>query len=209
MVAVVKKRHLKSIGQVKIWQLLILLLLAGFLSATFLRLNYIGMKQRREAVLEADVQGDPQVTSNRLYELQRYISDHMNTNLGKGIYLEGSYKRAVQLAYDTASVDTNPNGNIYKKAQEVCAPQFTSWSTAYIECTTVELAKYPAAGDLVSLVNLPRTDSYLHSFVSPLWSPDFAGWSVAVCAAILLIIIVRLTGTLVIRFIINRRYKSI
>jgi len=180
-----------------------------FVSATFLRLNNIGMIQRREAVLNADITGDEEITKSRLYDLQRFVVDHMNTDLGKGIYLESSYKRDVEVAYKNASNDSNANGNIYKKVQEVCAPQFTHFSYAYIQCTTDELAKYPSAEYLVSSVNLPKADSYLHSFISPIWSPDIAGWSVLVCVVILLMIFVRLTSVILLKILLRRHYKSI
>lgn len=202
------KRNIKELQRIKTWQLIILFILACFVAATFLRLNNIGMIERRTAVLTADEVGDSEATINRLYDLQRYVSAHMNTDMGKGLYLETSYKRDVQSAYDKASQDSNPNGNIYKKAQEVCAPQFTRYSYAYLQCTTGELAKYPAASNLVNAVQLPRADTYLHVFVSPLWSPDFAGWSVAVCLVIALMIAVRLLGLAVLRIILHQHYKS-
>lgn len=202
------KRSIKELQRVKTWQLIILFILACFLAATFLRLNNIGMIERRNAVTAADEGGDSDVTINRLYDLQRYVTAHMNTDMGKGLYLEASYKRDVQAVYDKASQDGNPNGNIYKKAQDVCAPQFSRYSYAYLQCTTGELAKYPAATDPVTAVQLPRADSYLHVFVSPLWSPDFAGWSIIVCAVIGLMIVVRLVSLGVLRMILHHHYKS-
>lgn len=202
------RRSMKQLQRVKTWQLIILLILASFLAATFLRLNNIGMIERRTAVLSADDAGDNNVTINRLYDLQRYVSAHMNADMGRGVYLEASYKRDVQAAYDRASDDSSPNGNIYKKAQDVCAPKFTRYSTAYVQCTTSELAKYPAATELVSDVSLPRADNYLHVFISPLWSPDFAGWSVLLCVALLLMIIARFVSLLILRVILHYHYKS-
>ncbi len=186
-----------------------MLILAIFVAATFLRLNNIGMVERRNAVVVADDAGQDTNTISRLYDLQRYVSSHMNTDMGKGVYLEGSYKRDSQAAYDAAAKDTNPNGNIYKKAQEVCAPQFTRYSYAYLQCTTGELAKYPASSNLIESVKLPRADSYLHSYVSPLWSPDFAGWAVLVCLALAVMIVVRIIAVMVLRAMLHRHYKSI
>ncbi|MDN5275440.1 MAG: hypothetical protein JWN33_89 [Candidatus Saccharibacteria bacterium] len=202
-------RSIKELQRVKTWQLVVLLILACFLSATFLRLNNIGMVERRSAVQFADEGGDQDTIIKRLYELQRYVSSHMNTDMGRGIYLEQSYKRDVQAAYDKASNDQNPNGNIYKKAQEVCAPQYSRYSSAYLACTTGELQKYPAAQDLISSVALPRADSYLHAFASPLWSPDFAGWSVVLCGVILLVIVARLLSLLVLRALLHQHYRSV
>ena len=47
------KFRIKRLSQVKTWQLVILLIMAGFISATFLRLNNVGMIERREAVENA------------------------------------------------------------------------------------------------------------------------------------------------------------
>lgn len=203
------RQSIKNLQRVKTWQLVVLLILMGFVSATFLRLNNIGMIERRAAVMAADEAGNSEVTQNRLYDLQRYVTAHMNTDMGQGVYLEGTYKRDAQKAYAKASRDSNPNGNIYKKAQEVCAPQFTSWSTAYLQCTTSELAKYPASNNLVSELNGPDPALYRHVFASPLWSPDFAGWSLLVTAVILLMIITRLISLGILRLMLNRHYKSI
>lgn len=195
------KYRLNSLQRLKTWQLLILLILLSFVAATFLRLNNVGMIERREAVISADKQGDEEVIVNRLYDLQRYVSSHMNTDLGKGVYLEYSYKRDVQEAYDKASV----TGNIYKKAQEVCAPKYSSWSYAYIQCTIDELQKYPSANEL----KLPVADSYLHSFTSPVWSPDFAGFSVLICVVILMMILLRITSVIILKILLKKHYKSI
>lgn len=203
------KRSIKNLQRIKTWQLVILLIIALFVSLTFLRLNNIGMVERRGAVTAADEAGDEGVIINRLYDLQRYVSAHMNTDMGKGIYLQASYKRDVQKAYAAASNDDNPNGNIYKKAQQVCAPRFTAWSQAYLQCTLGELAKYPAANDLVSGVKLPPADMYLHSFASPLWTPDIAGWSVVVCIVIVLIILARAISLLALKVMLRSHYKSI
>lgn len=203
------RRNIKQLQRVKTWQLVILLILMGFVSATFLRLNNIGMVERRAAIVAADEAGVDRITLGRLYDLQRYVSAHMNTDMGKGVYLEAAYKRDVQTAYANASNDSNPNGNIYKKAQEVCAPQFTHYSYAYLQCTTGELAKYPEGSSLISSANLPISSTYLHVFSSPLWSPDFAGWSLLICVVIFVMIIVRLASVGVLRLLLRQHYKSI
>lgn len=203
------KYSIKQLQRVKTWQLVILLIFAIFVTLTFLRLNNIGMVERRSAVTSADEAGNSDAVISRLYDLQRYVSSHMNTDMGKGIYLQASYKRDVQKAYNVASADENPNGNIYKKAQEVCAPRFTLWSPAYVQCTFGELSKYPAADDLAGAVKLPPADMYLHVFASPLWTPDFAGWSLVVCIVIALVIIARTASLGVLRLMLARHYKSI
>jgi len=202
-------RHtIQTLQRVKTWQLVLLLILAGFITATFLRLNNIGMVQRRSAVITADNTGDPKQINDRLSELQRYVSEHMNTDLGQGVYLEASYKRDYEKAEQAAANSDNGNGNIYKKAQEVCAPRYTRYSTAYLECTLTELQKYPAGSNLATQVTL-NGNLYVHDFVSPVWSPDFAGFSLLVTAFLALLIVVRLIGLLVLRILLRWQYKSI
>ena len=203
------KKNIKDLQRIKTWQLIVLLVIVGFISATFLRLNNIGMVQRREAVITADKEGSQDDIVNRLYDLQRYVSSHMNSNLGRGVYLEQSYTRDYQKWLQSQSGDTNPNGNIYQKAQEVCAPQFSSFSYAYLQCTTNELAKYPAADDPASKSTQPRQEAYIHNFASPLWTPDFAGWSVLVFIAIIVLIFIRLLSIAVLQAVLRRRYKRI
>lgn len=191
-------RSIRQLQYVKTWQLVVLLILFGFIAATFLRLNNIGMVERREAVLSADKEGDARVIQQRLYDLQRYVSSHMNSDMST-IYLENQYKRDSQKVIDAASGDSNPNGNIYKKAQDVCAPRFSGYSQAYLQCTLNYLAQYAPAGDPASTVALPRADTYRHSYASPLWTADFAGWTVLICLLIVLMIIGRLLGLIILR----------
>lgn len=203
------RRSIKDIQRVKTWQLIVLLILAGFIAATFLRLNNIGMVERRAAVAAADEQGDQEEIIKRLYDLQQYVTSHMNTDMGKGIYLEASYNRDYQDWQESSYGDANPNGNIYEKAQQVCAPQFSAYSAAYIQCTTSELAKYPAADDPASDSSAPRADSYLHAFASPLWSPDFAGWSVVVCLVLVLLIVIRVISVGILNLMLRRHYRDV
>lgn len=188
--------------------MLILLVLVGFIAATFLRLNNIGMIQRRDAVLAADKTGDQTAITQRLYDLQRYVSSHMNANTD-AFYLEHQYRRDAQKAVDAAKDTGNPNGNINAKAEAACKPHYTVWSQAYVQCFTDELAKYPPSPDPVNNVTLPSTEMYRHNFASPLWSADFAGWTVAVCIVIILMIIVRLGSLLVLRLMLKHRYRGV
>jgi len=203
------KQSIKDLQRIKTWQLIVLLIIVGFISATFLRLNNIGMVERREAVMSADKQGDEQTIIQRLYDLQRHVSSHMNTDVGRGVYLEASYNRDVQNWQTTQYGDSNPNGNIFVKAQEVCAPRFRSYSAAYLQCTTSELEKYPAAANPATDTSKPRQEAYIHAFSSPLWSPDFAGWSVLVFVIILVLIVVRFVSLGVLAVLLRKHYKTI
>ena len=203
------RRSIKDLQRVKTWQLLVILLLVGFVAATFLRLNNIGMIERRTAVVNADQEGDENNTIRRLYDLQQYVSSHMNTDMGVGVFLDGSYYRDTQAWQAAQYGDQNANGNIYKKAQEVCAPRFSSYSAAYLQCTTSELAKYPAGSTPGTEAGKPQQQGYIHDYVSPVWSPDFAGWSVVACIVIALLIVVRLVSIAILRLLLRQHYKRV
>ena len=206
------KRHIKwdikRLQRVKTWQLLILLILAGFIAATFLRLDNIGMTERRDAVLAADKAGDENVIRSRLYDLQRYSAGHMNSDTGV-FYLEQQYKRDSQNALDAASQYEDPNGNVNVKADAVCKPQYTAWSEAYVQCFADQLAKFPPSPNPAEHADLPSTSLYRYDFISPLWSPDFTGFSVLVCVAIALMIFVRLISLSILRLLLKRHYRGI
>ncbi len=201
------KRSIRQLQRVKTWQLVVLLLICGFVAATFLRLNNVGMVDRRDAVLAADKDGNLTAIQTRLYDLQRYVSTHMNADMGT-IYLENQYKRDSERIMAQAGSDDNPNGNIYKKAQDNCAPKFASYSTAYLQCTVTYLAQFAPADDPASKVALPKSDLYRHSFASPLWTPDFAGWSVLACVVIVFMIVARLAGLGVLRLMLKMRHRG-
>lgn len=203
------QKNIKDLQRIKTWQLIVLLVIVGFIAATFLRLNSIGMVQRREAVINADKEGNEEVLINRLYDLQRYVARHMNTDLGRGVYLEQSHNRDLQAWQENQYGAANPNGNIYEKAQQVCAPKFNRYSYAYLQCTTNELEKYPAAKDPATDTSKPRQEAYIHSFSSPLWSPDFAGWATLLFGVILLLIIIRLISLGVLQLMLRQHYKRI
>lgn len=209
------KKSIKQLQRIKTWQLVILLLLAVIIAATFLRLNNIGMVERRSAVLAADEAGNSEDIKNRLYDLQRYVSHHMNTSTDK-IALDGQYHRDSQKAKEAAEATGNgdSNGNVYGKAAAVCDPigiaQGWRWpDPRYIACVDTELSKYPAANGPVNTIELPSANLYYHVFTSPIWSPDFAGWSLVVCIVIGIVIIVRTLSLLVLRILLRRHYSTV
>lgn len=202
------RRTMKRLRRVKTWQLVIILVLSGFVTATFLRLNNIGMLQRREAVLLADKQAKDADIATRMYDLQRYSAAHMNADTGQ-FDLKEQYQRDLEKAVAAATDSSNPNGNVNAKAEAVCRPQFAVWSPAYVQCFLDELNKYPSAPDPGSNVTLPAPALYRHSFVSPLWSRDFAGFSLLFFIAIALVIVGRLAQLGLFYLLLKLRYKSI
>lgn len=202
------RRSIKQLQRFKTWQLVIVLIFMLVLSATFLRLNNIGMIERRNAVAAADASGSPDTIHDRLYDLQRYASAHMNASPGE-IYLTELYKRDAQAAIKKSGNTNAPNQDAHKKAATVCDKQFSYYSSAYVQCFVSELNKYPGASQSVSQVSLPKTDLYRYEFYSPAWSPDFAGFSILISLLIVLVIIGRLISLAILRILLRRHYSSI
>lgn len=209
------RQAVRQVERVKTWQLVVVLIMVGFVAATFLRLNNIGMIERREAVIVADEQGDKVQLERRLYDLQRHVSSHMNTDPGR-IALDHTYQRDnEQLKQQFAQAsDENPHGNVYRLAADVCDPigQAQGWrwpDPRYTACINSELEKYPAASELKDQFKPLPTAPYYHTFVSPLWTPDFAGWSVVAFGVVLLVIIGRLAALGVLRLLLARQYRRV
>lgn len=199
------KRQISILRRVKTWQLILLLLLALLITATFMRLNNIGMIERRTAVLSSDKQDDAEVTRARLFDLQRYASAHMNADSGP-VYLEEQYKRDTDAAIQAAS-QSMEGDNINTRADRVCKPQFAGNHQAYVQCFASELAKAPSGSNAPDKADLPSASLYRHEFSSPLWSPDFAGFGTIVCGLLALLIIARLIGLMVLRLLVRRQYQ--
>lgn len=198
---------------VKTWQLLVILLIAMLVAATLLRLNNLGMAERREAVIAADTAGDKTATKQALVDLQKYVSRHMNTDLGKGVYLVSSYERDRDAALEAASNSTNPQSAVYQQASVECRARFQggvdSFRNDYVQCVLERVAALSATSDPTAGITLPKADSYRYDFSSPSWTPDLAGLSVLFCVLVTAVIIGRLLALLALKLLIRHRYRSI
>jgi hypothetical protein len=206
---VVDKRHIRQrigwLQRVKTWQLVLLLVVVGLVAATFLRLNNIGMIERRTAVFSADKEGNTDIIKARLFDLQRYSATHMNADSGT-VYLEEQYRRDTRASIEAASARDSTN-NINVKADQTCKAQFGGYSQAYVQCFASELAKVPSGSNAPDKATLPSPSLYRHDFASPVWSPDFAGFTILICAFLLLVIIIRLLSLALLRMLLHRHYS--
>lgn len=204
------RKNLRRVETVKTWQLIILFILSLFIAATFLRLNNTGMISRRNAIEGADKSGDVQNTTSRIYDIQRYATAHMNADTGI-FYLQAQYDRDVKAAVGAAS-DSGGTGinSPQAKADAVCNPnlQIHGYSLAYQNCMLEQLGKQGQVVDPAS-INLPNPALYRYSFSSPIWSPDFAGWSVLVSLLLAIIIIVRIVIWAVLKMLLKRHYRQV
>lgn len=199
---------LQRLRHVKTWQLFVILLLVLLVSATFLRLNNIGMIERRNAVMSADATGNQTALQNNLYALQRHAATHMNASSG-AIYLEESYKREAIRLVDEAKKSSTVAQDVVEKSDAACRAQFPGYSQAYVQCNASEQAKYAGNENAQAAVTFPNPELYRHEYSSPFWSPDFAGWTVVICVLLTGVIIVRLIMLGVLRLLLHKHYSSI
>ncbi|HUA13526.1 MAG TPA: hypothetical protein VL989_03445 [Candidatus Sulfotelmatobacter sp.] len=166
----------------KPWYFLVLALISGLICVFALRANNEHMIKLRSAVYAAD-KSDTNV-SEALQNLQAYVTRHMNTSLStsNGIYppiqLKYTYQRLLDQESTTAA---NNNATLYTDAQNYCqatVPGAFSGRTR-IPCIEQYIESH------TSLPAVP-TSLYEFDFISPTWSPDLAGWSMAV--AIILVV---------------------
>ena len=210
-----KKRGRKKFHRLKTWQLLVLLVPLLFVDATLLRLDHVRMTELRDSVLAADeAEEEDSVIAEKLAALKDYTFNNMVINVvddngeqkvtfGTGpFYLEHTYIRAANAALREAEArlanDSNPNGNIYGAAGEVCRAAALangwSWDDAnYINCMVGEIQKYPAADELQDSLkaSLPSTELYRHNYASPVWAPTLTGWMVLITLIVVVVIFIR------------------
>lgn len=204
-----KKLHhwLRILRHVRVWHLVVLFLIAGGVSIEHLRENNLGMIERRNLVKQADEQqGDVQAA---LVELQRYVSSHMNTDMGdKGIYLEKTYQRAYDRAVQEGLQDDSATRSLYDAADAACHATFnrTQSFPAYTQCVAEKLAGQ-TANDPLSNARIPSVDLYRYNFVSPVWSLDAAGIWLAITVVLGVMLVLRIISFWILWAVLKRRHQ--
>ena len=216
----IKKR--KWSFRIKTWILIVLLIPLAFIDVNLLRQDHIRMTELRDAVLAADVEEDDEKLAVALTELKEFTFSNIVVNVieengtqrvtfGTGpFYLEHQYLKAARKALEEAEAnlanDTNPNGNIYGKAGEVCKPiaiqNGWSWDNAnYINCMMTEIQKYPAANEIQDTIvaKLPSTELYRRNYASPIWAPSLTGVMLLITLIVIVVIFIRALVWIVLR----------
>ena len=130
----------------------------------------------------------------------------MNTDQND-VYLASSYERDKAALVEAAARDTD-NSVINAEVDAICKPQFSGYSQGYVECFAREYAKYSPGDDPVSQVKAPDPDKYRFVFAAPLWSPDFAGFSLLLTMGIAILIVARLVILSILRLLLKRKYQD-
>ena len=163
---------------VRPWYLLIIATVSGSICILALRQNNLHMAQLRDAVYVADKNGGD--VQKALQNLQVYVTSHMNTDLSGGpnapyppIQLKYTYDRLVTAAGVAANA---ANAKIYTDAQHYCELQDP---VDFSGRNRVPCIQQYVQSHGVSLPSVPDS-LYKFDFLSPVWSPDPAGWSMVV-----------------------------
>lgn len=174
-----KKKLVKSWHKfiaVSPWYLLVLTVISGLICLFALRANNEHMAKLRDQVYTADKNnGD---IAGTLSNLQRYVTGHMNTNLDSGpnavyppIQLKYTYNRLVSQISDQLQ---STNSTLYTQAEYYCQNAIPNGFSGRYRIPCIE--QYIESHGLQQGNNIDQS-LYEFDFVSPIWSPDLAGWS--------------------------------
>jgi hypothetical protein len=191
-----RKLHhlLVRLRPVSYWYFVVMLVVSGGLALYALRQNNLTALRLRDNVLEVDKNnGD---VESALRELREYTYSHMNARLATdtGIYppiqLKYRYDRLVAAEKERANAS---NANLYSQAQTTCEAQFPSGLSGSNRLPCIR--QYIDSHGTAEVKEQPIPDAlYKFDFVSPLWSPDIAGWMLVTCALSLILLVTRVAS---------------
>jgi len=176
------KRH----SHLVYWVFLALFVISVSVSVISLRHNNQTMIKLRGELYVADKDnGDVNAGLNKL---RNYVYSHMNTNLSSG---GDSIYPPIQLKYTYARLEAAAqaqadNTGLYTAAENYCQQQIPAnisiSGSGRISCVQSYILSHGGA-------NVPAISPALYEFdfVSPSWSPDFAGWSLVFSSALFLL----------------------
>lgn len=167
----------------------ILLIICTSVTIYSLRQNNLTMVRLRENVYQTDKNnGNVQAA---LEKLQAYVVGNMNTSLTQGsgsvyppIQLTYTYDRLEQAALENQNQSANTQ--IYTDAENYCQQLDPTDFSGHNRVPCVE--QYVESHG-ISAPTVPAS-LYEFDFVSPTWSPDFAGWSLLASVFLLLFLVV-------------------
>jgi hypothetical protein len=196
------RRVLRALKHVKTWQLLIILLLFIMSAAIFLRLNNLGMVERRDALIEADKTGDVYQVQEAARNLQNYVAHHMNTSTGR-IALQTLYDEDFKKIVEANKQPEIENGD-YQSAMVRCRQIYPRGGTNWAKCVADSVGVSEVD---ITTEPLPSPDAYYVSYVPARWSADPAGLSILVCFLLIIVIISRLIFILILRIVLKFKYR--
>jgi hypothetical protein len=189
-----------KIRPIRVWYLAVLVVVSAAGAIFALRANNLRMVELRQEVYVADEQnGD---VEGALKNLRAYVYGHMNTKLSGGdnpvyppIQLKYTYQRLQAAEQQRAQA---ANSQIYTDAQAHCEQQN---STDFSGRNRVPCIEAYVSSHGVGPRTVPDA-MYKFDFVSPSWSPDLAGFGVAITIILMILLVLRIAaGWLYKRFV--------
>lgn len=181
-----RKKTLSSFARIPYSLFVGLFLISAVLSILALRHNNTTMIGLRNQVYVADKSnGD---VSSALNKLRLYVYGHMNTDLASG---GNAIKPPIQLKYTYDRLESQAqaaanNSALYTQAENYCQGQIPASVSisgrARIQCVTNYVLSHGGQAPAPVPAAL-----YEFDFLSPAWSPDFAGWSLVVTTLLFLL----------------------
>ena len=169
------------------WLFLLLFIFSASVSVIALRHNNQTMIRLRGELYVTDKDnGDVNAALNKL---RNYVYSHMNTNLSTG---GGSIYPPIQLKYTYARLEAAAqaqadNTGLYTAAENYCQQQIPASVSisgrGRISCVQSYILSHGGAN-----VSAISPALYEFDFVSPSWSPDFAGWSLVFSSGLFLLL---------------------
>lgn len=189
-----------KIRPIKVWYLAVLVIVGAAATVLALRANNLRMVELRQQVYVADEQN--QDVEGALRQLREHVYGHMNTKLSGGdnpvyppIQLKYTFQRLQAVEKQRAQ---EANSQIYTAAQAHCEQQNSSDFSGRSRVPCIE-AYVSSHG--VGARAIPDA-MYKFDFVSPSWSPDVAGFTLAITILCAILLALRITaGWLYKRFV--------
>ncbi len=186
------KRHLHHVWRrlkpINHWVFFGLFVVSGVIGTFAYRNNNLVAIKLRDEVLSTDKAGGDVETALR--NLREYTYGHMNANLAAGtgiqqpIQLKYRYERLVQAEKDRVAAT---NAKVYTEAQARCEQLYPHGLSGgpRVPCIQQYVSEHGTKEE-------PVPDAlYKFDFYSPVWTPDFAGWTLLSSGIFFALFIVR------------------
>ncbi len=190
----------------KYWLLFLLLAVFSASSVYCLRQNSTNMADLRAQVKMADESGKG--VKDAISNLQHYVAAHMNTE-GNTVYLEHSHQRAYDAKVAEAVAKRNPNSKRYDQAHTECKAKFPTSFFNYTNCAHEKLGNLASGQDAVANLKAPPAEAFTYNFISPKWTPDLAGISLAITGVVAIALTLKIVLTILFVLLLKSKHKHL
>lgn len=182
--------YLVKLRAVSYWYLLAAFIVTALVAVMALRQNNTTMIRLKDAVIAADEKGEG--IEEALEALRQHVYSHMNADLTSGdnaihppVQLTKTYERLVGAEQERVAAI---NKKVMDEAVAVCEQRFPAGQLrdGRVQCVQDYMTAHGTDED----ASVPK-ELYQFDFVSPVWSPDLAGWSLLLSAVLFMLLATR------------------